>query len=108
MCDVALKRIKPQIIERRCRQRKSMLLEEPLAPGRVRKAASAVEAYRIEGRVGQIRLQKGVAMLDLRPLGHFTEEPPRSRAGEKRTRVIDKGMVRVECGHGRADLVDVG
>ena len=44
-------------------------------------------------------------MLDMRAFRHLTEEPPGSFAGKKRARVLDKGIMHVECRNSCADPV---
>jgi hypothetical protein len=85
-----------------------MLLEELHAPTCVGKTPPLVKTASIKGRIGQVRLQERVAMLDLRSLRHYSKKPPCSLTSEQRASVIDERVVDIARGDGGANLVDVG
>ena len=97
-----------QAQHRRLRQREGMLGEEAHARRRVGERAAGEQADAVQFARRGVRLDERIAVLDLRPVGHAPEQPPRALVGQELRRIGHELVVDVELRHGRGDVVEMG
>jgi hypothetical protein len=101
-------RLQPERIEGAAGEVEGVRLEEAHPRGGVGKGAAPEEAHPVERARRRIRLDERVAMVDLRPVGHALEQPPRALVREQRRRVLNELAMHVVGRHRRGDPVEVG
>ncbi len=94
--------------DRRFRQAEGMPGEEAHARRRVGERPAREQADAVQFAWRGVRLDERVAMLDLGPVGHAPEQPPRALVGQELRRKGHELGVDVELRHGRGDMVEMG
>ena len=89
------------------RQPQRVLFVEPHPRRGVREGAATEEADPVQHLRLGVGRDVGAAVLDLRPLGHAPEQPPRPLVGQHRGRVVEELAVDIVGRHRGGDPVDV-